>query len=336
MTVSQYLNTDFTTICIREEVEQFRKKFIDNDCLVVLDENHNAVGLLTCADIVKGAKIAGDCPFDKPFVSPHEKLLDVVNLMKQTGHERLLVKDKDRLLGVVKSNTIVFPLAESVKKYQLLFQHVTHDLRNPIGNIKGIFSLLEETLVKAENIEILHYGQEACKEALDMLNELLDIEKKDNDGSGFRITDASQFISKCVEQLKGVLIQKEIRLESKLTTQEFFAKLNQRHFQRVLHNIISNAVKFSHQRGRITIASEIKNNKFLLSIKDDGVGIPFEMQGFIFDHFTPAQRAGTAGEKPTGLGLYFAKETIELHGGKIWFESTEGAGTTFFIEIPRY
>jgi signal transduction histidine kinase len=336
MTVSQYLDTDFTTVSIKENVQQLKTKFLENDCLVVLDESDEAVGLLICSDLVAGARTAGDCLYNRSFISPQENLLHVVNLMKHTGHERLLVKENSTLLGVVKFSTVVFPLAEMVKKYQLLFQHVTHDLRNPIGNITGIFSLLSDSLVKTENIELLTYGQEAGKQALDMLNELLDIEKKDNDSTGFRITEASQFIAKCVEQLKGITIQKEISLETKLTTAEFFAKLNQRHFQRVLHNIISNAVKFSHPGGRINIASEIKDGKFLLSIRDEGVGIPLELQAFIFDHFTPAQRKGTAGEKSTGLGLYFAKETMELHGGRIWFESAAVSGTTFYLEIPSY
>ena len=115
--------------------------------------------------------------------------------MQQAGHERLLVKEDGKLLGLVKLSTIVFPLAEMVKKYQLLFQHVTHDLRNPLGNITGILTLMEQSLVKPENIEILQYGQEACKDALNMLNELLEIDKKDNDSSGYCVTELSQFIA---------------------------------------------------------------------------------------------------------------------------------------------
>ncbi|RYE55203.1 MAG: HAMP domain-containing histidine kinase [Sphingobacteriales bacterium] len=60
------------------------------------------------------------------------------------------------------------------------------------------------------------------------------------------------------------------------------------------------------------------------------------MKAFIFDHFTTAQRKGTVGEASTGLGLFFARETVELHGGTIWFESQVGTGTTFFIELPQY
>ena len=336
MTVGEYVDTHYTTIYEQVNVEQLKTEFIKNDYFVVLDVNDEAVGLLTYSNIVKGALTAGDCSYNKAFVSPHERLLDVVNLIKQTGYERILVKENGTLIGVLNLTTIVFPLAEIVRKYQLLFQHVTHDLRNPIGNIKGIFSLLEENLVKSENLELLGYGQEAGKQALEMLNDFLDIEKMDNESSGFRITEVSQLIITCIEQFHGVLIEKELSLKTSLTTVQFFAKLDQHHFQRVLHNLISNAVKFSHIGGVITIASEVKDSAFHISIKDNGVGIPLEKQGFIFDHFSKAQRIGTAGEKSNGLGLYFAKETIERHGGRIWFESEEDAGTTFFIEIPSY
>ena len=68
----------------------------------------------------------------------------------------------------------------------------------------------------------------------------------------------------------------------------------------------------------------------------DQVGIPYEMQPFIFDHFTIAQQQGTSGEPSTGLGLYFSRKTVELHEGRIWFESDVVTGTTFFIELPKY
>lgn len=111
---------------------------------------------------------------------------------------------------------------------------------------------------------------------------ILDIEKMDNESSGFRITEVSQFIITCTEQFHGVLIEKELSLKTNLTKVQFFAKLDQHHFQRVLHNILTNAVKFSHIGGVITITSEIIDNVFHISIKDNGAGIPVKMQGFYF------------------------------------------------------
>lgn len=315
---------------------RIKTAFKDTDCLVVSDDSAQAIGLLTHADLVESARTASDCLQDKPWVRPDEKLLDVTSLMKQTGHAILPVGENGELTGLVRSNTLLYALAEIVKKYQLLFQHVTHDLRNPIGNIAGIFSLLEDSLVKTENIEIVRYGQEACAAALEMLNELLDIEKKDNDYSGFRITNLAAFTIQSIEQLKSMFIPKHLELETCLTPADFFARVNPQHLQRVIHNILSNAVKFSQQGGRIKITSEIKNDRFSLAIQDHGLGIPFEMQFLVFGHFTTAQQEGTSGEGSTGLGLYFARKTIELHGGRIWFESRTNTGTTFFIELPSY
>lgn len=108
-----------------------------------------------------------------------------------------------------------------------------------------------------------------------------------------------------------------------------------------MHNILSNTVRFSPKNGLIKISSEIITTAFskpkrLFAIQDNGIGIPFEIQGFVFDQFSVAQGLGTDGEASTGLGLYFAKKTIEEHVGRIWFESIENKGTTFFIELPSY
>lgn len=336
MTIKSYITTDFAVISIKSDIKHVKTALNAHDCLVVMDETSTAVGLLTCADLVGSALTAGDCCYTKPLVGPDERLLEVTSLMKQTGHTVLPVGENGKITGVISSNAILYPLAETVKKYQLLFRHVTHDLRNPIGNITTIFSLLEESLVKTDNIELLHYGQAACKAALDMLTDLLDIEKKDNNTAGFRIVNLSEFMRQCIDQLKGIFIPRNITLETDLTTTDFFAKINAQHLQRVIHNLLSNAVKFSPQNGLIKITAAIKNDKFLLTIKDHGVGIPFEMQAFVFDQFTVAQQQGTLGEESTGLGLYFARKTVELHGGRIWFESAVATGTTFFIELPRY
>lgn len=336
MTIKPYIDSDFVVVQRSTAIAEVKARLDEQDCLVVKGDADEPVGLLTCGDLVAGARTAGECAYVKPWVGPDELLLQVTALMKQTGHSILPVGEPGQFIGVIKSSAILYPLAEAVKKYQLLFQHVTHDLRNPIGNITGIFSLLEESLVKTDNIELLHYGQQACQAADGMLTELLEIEKKDNDQSGFRITNLAAFTAECIDQLQGIFIPKHITLETCLAPLDFFAKINPPHLQRVIHNLLSNAVKFSLSDDRIELKTEIKNGRFLLSVQDHGIGIPFEMQAFVFDHFTAAQQQGTAGETSTGLGLYFARQTVEQHGGRIWFESQAASGTTFFIELPAY
>jgi two-component system sensor histidine kinase VicK len=130
--------------------------------------------------------------------------------------------------------------------------------------------------------------------------------------------------------------KKIAKVELRLTDIDFFARINAQHLQRVVHNILSNSVKFSDRGSAVNVTPAIVGDKFLLSVRDQGVGIPFEKQGYIFDRFTSAQRPGTTGEPSTGLGLYFSRQPIELHEGRIWFESEAGTGTTFFIELSGY
>ena len=341
MIIQPYIETECQVVALNDEIEQIRARLNLCGFLIVLDINSNPVGLITCHDLPGGAITVRDCRYLKPFVDPGQKIIDIANLMQKNGFEILPVKENDRLIGVIRSKDLLYALAKEVKKYRLLFQHVTHDLRNPIGNISGILTLLKETLTDPENLEIVEYGHESCNQAIDMLNELLTIEKKENHQSGFQIIELSHFIPKCINLLQGTISIKNISFQCNLSPLEFYAKIDQNHFQRVLHNILSNAVKFSPKNGLISISSQIVKSesskpKWRLTIKDDGIGIPFEIQGFVFDQFTQAQRPGTAGETPTGLGLYFAKKTIEQHGGGIWFESVENEGTTFFIELPSY
>jgi two-component system sensor histidine kinase VicK len=105
-------------------------------------------------------------------------------------------------------------------------------------------------------------------------------------------------------------------------------------FMQVLNNIYLNAIKFTPEQGVITTRVEKKERTVLISIEDNGIGIPKHLQPFIFEKFTRARRQGLKGEKTTGLGLSLAKLIVEWHNGKIWFTSEENKGTTFFVEIP--
>jgi signal transduction histidine kinase len=103
---------------------------------------------------------------------------------------------------------------------------------------------------------------------------------------------------------------------------------------RVISNLISNAIKFSPDGSDIEVRTERTAEGLRISVKDFGIGIPPKIQHKIFDMFTEAKRKGTAGEQSFGLGLAISKQIVEAHGGKIGFESVEGRGTTFFVDLP--
>ncbi|MFA5130330.1 MAG: ATP-binding protein [Patescibacteria group bacterium] len=104
---------------------------------------------------------------------------------------------------------------------------------------------------------------------------------------------------------------------------------------RVFYNLISNAVKYSKPRGRVELECKIGPELVTFSVKDYGYGIPDRQKGRVFERFFRADNVITKVAEGTGLGLYIIKQIIEMHGGKIWFESSEGMGTTFYFTIPK-
>jgi signal transduction histidine kinase len=103
----------------------------------------------------------------------------------------------------------------------------------------------------------------------------------------------------------------------------------------VIRNLITNAVKFTNDGGRVLIKSEDKGNEWMVSVRDNGVGMKPEVLNMLFDKTAPYTTRGTANEKGTGLGLILCKEFVEKNGGRIWVESKEGDGSTFYFTLPK-
>ncbi len=115
---------------------------------------------------------------------------------------------------------------------------------------------------------------------------------------------------------------------------QVFVRVDQTKFMQALVNLVANANKFTHTNGHIRVAVQENAGSITLSVSDDGIGIPKDLQPVLFERFTKARRPGLKGEETVGLGLSIVRRIVELHGGKIHVESQENKGTTFFIELP--
>ena len=106
--------------------------------------------------------------------------------------------------------------------------------------------------------------------------------------------------------------------------------------EQVLSNLIGNAIKYSPAGGmvEVTIDEEAETRTVLLCIRDHGIGIPAHQQSLVFGRFARADNARAYGIGGTGLGLYLCRELVERQGGRIWFESVEGQGSSFFVSLP--
>ncbi len=103
----------------------------------------------------------------------------------------------------------------------------------------------------------------------------------------------------------------------------------------VINNLISNALKFTPEGGSITVNVEESDRSVLISVADTGIGIPKKYHATLFDKFSQARRTGLKGQHSTGLGMSIIKTIVDWHQGKIWFNSEENKGTTFYVELPK-
>lgn len=334
MNIRQLIKKDYPTVSINDDIASIEKNLTPGSYLVVLNEKLEAIGLISYCDIFNHpAGMVKDCNLSKPPVSPDCKISEVFKLMENACTDVLPVYIDQEFVGVISHHDLTRYMVRQHDRYKLIFQQVVHDLRNPIANIIGLNRLLEENLEKPENIELTTMTKDASIHALDILSGLLFIEKNENEQSGAEITDLNKFIREGLTDLKGILTIKNIQLVCELANEEFYYLIDRLQLKRTIHNLASNAIKFSYPNSKVHVSSMILGKIFTLKIQDQGIGIPLNKQPYIFDQFTPASRPGTSGELSTGLGLYFSKACIERLKGKIWFESIEGQGTTFFVEF---
>ncbi len=224
-------------------------------------------------------------------------------------------------------------LQQSQDENERLFRIVAHDLRNPIGAVHMIASLLlkKSDLYTRKDIHLFEMVKRSSSEALDLVSSLL---RKKEDEHDFKKQqeDLYQILHFCIEQLNLKAVEKHLRIE--LNGRQVLAEVNAEQIWRVASNLIGNAIKFSKPGSNIIVKLDKQAQKKLISVEDSGIGIPDELQDKIFNGTEEVRRRGTNGEETYGLGLGISKQIVEAHGGRIWFISRSGTGTTFYVELP--
>jgi two-component system sensor histidine kinase VicK len=226
------------------------------------------------------------------------------------------------------------------KHFEIVTQ-VGHDLNKYLARIKAYNYLLlnrfEKKLTKEEKSFFEGIDQE-CDSMFRFISDLVTADKVSTEGGNheFEMISLPDFIRTLSQRyqasarLKGI----EIQVEKKISS--LYANVHKNTFERALNNLIHNALKFTPKNGKIHIGwSLCPCERFTdITFTDTGIGIPAQLQPYIFDKFTRAGRKGMDGEESNGLGMYITKNIIEKHGGCIWFETEEYIGTTFTIKLP--
>lgn len=218
--------------------------------------------------------------------------------------------------------------------------NVSHELRTPLTTMRSYLEALSEGAWKNKKIapKFLSVTQNETERMIRLVNDLLQLSRMDNKESSLkrRKVDFIAYFHRIIDRFE-MAIEERITIKRLLPDKKCYVWLDEDKMTQILDNIISNAIKYSPEGGIIHCKVEVVSNHqsdLLISIKDEGIGIPYDRQSHIFERFYRSDRARSRKLGGSGLGLAITKELVEAHYGEIWVESLEGKGTTIFFKLP--
>lgn len=230
---------------------------------------------------------------------------------------------------------------KSVEKMKSDFVSLAaHQLRTPLSAIKWTLKmLLDEDLGKIteEQRAVVGKTYQSNERMIELINDLLDVTRIEEGRYLYKpqLAQIGDIIKLVVNSVRGKARGKNIGLEFQKPLKPLpRVRVDTEKLQLAIQNIVDNAIRYTDAGGNVTISVKYATREIEILVRDNGIGIPEDQQKRIFSKFFRGANAQKVDTEGSGLGLYIAKNIIEAHGGKIWFESKEGAGTAFHLTIP--
>lgn len=283
-------------------------------------------------DKIEGFKLGGVDYITKPF-QKEETLARIKTHLKI----RFLQKQLNERIKILRDREV--ELSRLNQKKDDLVRMVSHDIKNPLTGIIGLVKLIRDSdkITPVEQRQMLSVIENSGTNLLSMVQEVLDKESKKSEPEALDYSDIiiSDLLDRVVSMNKAKSIVKDIRLQYSVDPKELRGTLDQNKIEIALNNLVSNALKFTPQKGEVVVEVNLKEEDLIFEVRDTGIGIPESMVGSIFKNPDKSSRKGTSGEAGTGLGLDIVQLYVELHGGEVWVKSELDIGTQFFIRIPQ-
>ena len=250
-------------------------------------------------------------------------------------------EDEELIFGIASDITGEMSNLHIYKKYSnkkdSILNILAHDLRGPLGVAQMANSILVEKVRDPELAKITATISKVLRQAIELISDLTARELRETTSAALvkkRINITAKLREVMEEYQKTQEATKRV-FQFYSSDENIFIDLDEAKFIQVINNVMSNALKFTKEKGVISMRLEKRENAVLFSVADNGIGIPEELQSVLFEKFTAAGRKGLHGEPSLGLGMYVIKTIIEWHNGSIWVDSKENAGTTVYFEIPN-
>ena len=287
-----------------------------------------AVPLLREARIVGSLVVSRNTPGDFP--------LEVVDLLQTFAAQSTLAIHNARLFLEIEQKSHELQVASQHKSQFLA--NMSHELRTPLNAILGYTELIVDQIygkVPDKIRDVLERVQKSGRHLLGLINDVLDLSKIEAGQLVLSLNDYTfEEVTQSVATAVGSLAaEKKLHLVVDVPPGLPVANGDERRITQVLLNLVGNAIKFT-DAGEVAVRVTLPDGMIVVSVADTGPGIREEDRQKIFEEFQQVDSSSTKTKGGTGLGLAIAKRIVEMHGGRIWVESTVGKGSTFFFSVP--
>ncbi|MBS4462071.1 cell wall metabolism sensor histidine kinase WalK [Aerococcaceae bacterium zg-B36] len=258
------------------------------------------------------------------------------------GEIAIIRRDTGFVTGLVCVLTDITEQEKTEQERREFVSNVSHELRTPLTSVKSYSEALIDGAWKDNQIapQFLDVIQSETNRMIRMIGNLLDLSKIDGGQikPQMELIDFKRIVAHILDRFVFTLengeSEKKYTIHRDFTNREIYLEIDQDRMTQVIDNIMNNAIKYSPDGGEIFVKIEETENVVILSIQDEGLGIPQKDIPHLFERFYRVDKARSRDQGGTGLGLAISKEVVELHGGRIWVESEENKGSTFFVELP--
>ncbi|BDZ29562.1 cell wall metabolism sensor histidine kinase WalK [Lactiplantibacillus sp. WILCCON 0030] len=221
--------------------------------------------------------------------------------------------------------------------------NVSHELRTPLTSLRSYIEALSDGAWKDPEVApgFLKVTQEETDRMIRMINELLSLSRMDSGTTrvDMELVNINEMFNYVLNRFDMILKKddnpaKYYTIKREFTKRDLWVEIDTDKFTQVLDNIMNNAIKYSPDGGVVTCRLLETHNQVIISISDQGLGIPRADLTHVFDRFFRVDKARSRAQGGTGLGLAISKEVVQMLGGRIWVDSVEGQGSTFYISLP--
>ena len=282
--------------------------------------------LNSTADIVKGFQVGGNDFISKPF-NKEELIIRVTHQISLVAAKRIIVAQTEEL-------------RKTIMGRDKLYSVIAHDLRSPMGSIKMVLNMLILNLpsetIGEEMYELLTMANQTTEDVFSLLDNLLkwtksQIGKLKVVYQDINMVEVVEGVSEIFTMVAGL---KNIKIVQDVPVADVAVRADIDMVKTVIRNLISNAIKFSNEGAEVVVSLAEEDGMAIVSVKDSGCGIDEENQRKLLHTDTHFSTFGTNNEEGSGLGLLLCKDFVIKNGGKLWFTSKKGEGSTFSFSIP--